>query len=160
MVEDDFRCVFVGDGHLGNLLSERNRERNVRQEIRESGSLNWPLILGEAQTFCGLAVRCINHRARTKHRPIQLGYLDRRQIGPVQLVDWRYHGQVKRHDPLAGNIEHRRPTEQLELSICSERFGDPSTAPLTDNEVQRITVTRSGLIQGPARVWRYQLTKT
>jgi hypothetical protein len=34
MVEDDFRCVFVGDGHLGNLLSERNRERKARQEIR------------------------------------------------------------------------------------------------------------------------------
>jgi hypothetical protein len=31
-----------------------------------------------------------------------------------RLVDWRYHGQVKRHDALAGNIEHRRPSEQPE----------------------------------------------
>jgi hypothetical protein len=107
---------------ISTIFFERNSEREARQEIRESGALDWPLILGEAQICCGLAVGCIDHRARKKHRPIQLSCFRRFEIDPERLADWRIVGRLS-VTRVPGTPSTDAPPNSLESSICSERFG-------------------------------------
>jgi hypothetical protein len=105
------------------LLEGDCQGQSDRQDVRVRGSSHRPLVGGQAEVRCRLAILGRDHRPWAQHRPIQSTSLKCSQVGAVSLVDPRDPGQVDGHEPSARHREQCRTAEHPEPTTLAEARG-------------------------------------